>query len=109
MLVGAVLGAMLLSAKSAWADAIDGNWCASDGRHMTIHGAKITTPAGTRARGDYSRHAFSYVVPASDPGAGSSVSMILVDENTVHLTMNATSTSSAQAEVQIWRRCDLTT
>jgi hypothetical protein len=49
----------LLAPALAQADAIDGHWCAADGRVMTIEGASILTPGGAKMTGDYSRHAFS--------------------------------------------------
>lgn len=98
--------AALLSAGGAWADVIDGEWCAtSDGRHMSIKGPQIVTPAGTRMHGDYTRHSFVYVVPPAEPGAGETVSMILVNEETVNLRMAASAADAAQAPVQIWHRC----
>ena len=89
----------LAGAGSARADAIDGTWCAEDGRSFSIQGPQIVTPGGTATRGDYSRHAFAYVVPSSEDGAGARILMDLLDENTVRL-MNG-------ADSEIWRRCDL--
>jgi len=43
------LAAGLLTAVPARADAIDGNWCAGDGRSMTISGPAIVTPGGKKA------------------------------------------------------------
>ncbi len=40
--------ALCLSVGAARADAIDGDWCQADGRHMTIRGPEITTPGGNR-------------------------------------------------------------
>ena len=68
--------------------AIDGDWChAPDGRRFSIRGPDIVTPGGKQMQGDYSRHAFSYAVPAPEPGAGKTVFMTLLDENTVHLRL----------------------
>lgn len=100
--------AMLLPAGAARADAIDGNWCFADGRHMVIRGPKIITPAGRSIQGDYGRHSFSYTVPAAEPGAGSQVSMILVNPSTIHLQIGGAA-GTADGPVQVWRRCDLTT
>lgn len=87
----------------ARADAIDGHWCHADGRKFSIDGARIVTPAGTQTTGEYDRHAFTYNVPAGDPGAGSTVSMDLIDENTVHLWIGVR--TSGSGPMQIWRRC----
>ena len=101
-----VAGALTaLSAQVARADAIDGNWCSAEGKRMLIEGPAITTPAGTQTQGNYSRHYFTYQVPASDPGAGKTVSMALLNENTVHLTMAADAQSAQQSPVEVWHRC----
>ena len=91
---------LVLAAGGARADAIDGNWCASDGKMMSIEGPRIMTPGGTAATGDYSRHAFAYTVPAPDSGAGNEVRLVLVDEDTVRVV--------AGPPPEIWRRCDVT-
>jgi hypothetical protein len=97
---------VLLSAGSAWADVIDGDWCATtDARHMSIKGPEIVTPGGTRMQGNYTRHSFLYVVPPTEPGAGQTVAMILVNEETVNLRMAASAAEAAQAPVQVWHRC----
>ena len=98
-LMGLAIAAMLVPIGQAWADAIDGEWCVSDGRYMTIDGPKILTPGGTRMTGNYDRHGFSYTVPSGETGAGSTVSMVLVNDDTIHLTM------SAEAQAEVWRRC----
>jgi hypothetical protein len=72
-------------ASPAFADAIDGNWCHTDGRRFTIRGPEIVTPAGTRMEGNYSRHWFTYTAPPPEPGAGQTIFMALADENTVYL------------------------
>ena len=95
-----VAALLALSARAARADVIDGNWCSADGRSFSIKGPEIVTPAGTHSRGSYSRHAFSYVVPAGDPGAGGTVSMVLLNETTVRLWVGA-NTDAAET----WRRC----
>ncbi len=104
--LGVALGALTaLSAQVARADAIDGNWCSADGKRMLIEGPAITTPAGTQTQGNYSRHYFTYQVPASDPGAGKTIYMALLNENTVHLTMAADAQSAQQSPVEVWHRC----
>ena len=39
---------LLLPAAAALADAIDGEWCHTDGRHFTINGPDIVTPGNKR-------------------------------------------------------------
>ena len=94
----AIAAAILLWAPGAWADKIDGDWCFGDGRHFSIDGPRIVTPLGSRISGDYARHAFSYVVPAPEPAAGQVVRMLLLNENTVDLTLGGGATET-------WHRC----
>ena len=92
---------LILAPYSALADAIDGDWCSpTDAKQFRIDGAGITTPAGTQTTGDYSRHAFSYVVPVGDPGAGDEIDMQLLNEEEVQVAVGG-------GPPEIWRRCDL--
>ena len=93
------------SAGVARADAIDGNWCSAEGKRMSIEGPAITTPAGTQWHGNYNRHYFTYEVPASDPGAGQTVYMALLNENTVRLTRAADAQAAQTSPTEIWHRC----
>lgn len=95
------LGLVML-AGPACADAIDGNWCHHDGRRFTIRGPEIVTPGGKRMEGSYSRHAFSYTVPAPESGAGQAIIMTLLNENTVQLRRGE---ASAGAPQETWVRC----
>ena len=100
-IIAAAFGLTLFAAP-AFADAIDGDWCYKpDGRRFSIRGPDIVTPGGARIQGDYSRHAFSYAVPASEPGAGKTVFMTLLDENTVHLRLG----EAFAANPETWIRC----
>ena len=101
----AALAATGLSAGVARADAIDGNWCSAEGKRMSIEGPAITTPAGTQWHGDYNRHYFTYEVPAKDPGAGQTVYMALLNENTVRLTIATDAQKAQQSPVEVWHRC----
>jgi hypothetical protein len=97
--VGIVFGILLTIVNSAWADAIDGTWCHDGNQRLSISGPTIVTAAGSKTEGSYSRHAFSYVAPAGDPGAGGTISMLLLNEDTMQLH------SSPQAPVETWLRC----
>ena len=81
------------------ADAIDGDWCRSDGKRMTIRGPAIVTPGGQPTSGDYTRHYFSYVIPPGEPGAGATISIQLLGEYLAHARQGA------DGSVQEWRRC----
>jgi hypothetical protein len=83
----------------ARADAIDGSWCYK-GRHLAIEGPKILIPSGKQITGDYDRHGFTYKVPPGDKGAGTSIIMGILDDETMELRVG-----TDQAEPEIWRRC----
>src|SRR5882724_9363033 len=93
-----IAASMLCAVPRAWADKIDGDWCFDDGRHMSIEGPRIVTPLGTHTQGNYARHSFSYIVPAPEPAAGQTVRMLLLNENTVHLSLGGGATET-------WHRC----
>ena len=97
--LAAVLGLTLIAAP-AFADAIDGDWCHKDGRRFSIRGPQLVTPGGKKMEGNYSRHWFSYVVPAPEPDSGQTVFMQLVNETTVQTRLG---TESAAPET--WIRC----
>ena len=96
-LIGLIVAVLVLPGV-ARADAIDGHWCHDDGRRFEIAGPVIVTPARSRTSGQYDRHYFSYVVPTDDPGAGSTIEMVLMGETALRLKAGNT------AE-EIWNRC----
>ncbi len=99
LLSGAACAALLGWVQPALADAIDGDWCRADGKRMTIRGPAIVTPGGQQTSGDYTRHFFSYVIPAGEAGAGATVSIQLLSEYLAHARQGP------DAPVQEWRRC----
>ena len=100
----AAFAVLLASTTLARADAIDGDWCATDGRHMTLKGADITTPGGKQIKGNYTRHAFDYVVPDGEAGAGETVNILLRSEYFAVSRQGA-----ADAPLKEWRRCAVRT
>ncbi len=96
--------ALAVIAAPALADAIDGDWChTKDGRRFSIRGPEIVTAGGNKMQGDYSRHAFSYVVPTPEPGNGQTVFMTLMDENTVSFRLGT------NGDTEVWLRCSPST
>jgi len=93
--------ALLSFASPAWADAIDGTWCSSDGQHMKITGPQITTPGGALLQGDYRRHNFSYVAPSNEAHGGETLYLRLAGETTLLLHIGSPLSSPA-----IWKRCE---
>jgi hypothetical protein len=104
LLLASAAAVIVLDAVPALADAIDGDWCHKNGKHIAIQGPDIVTPVGTRTKGNYDRHAFSYEVPAKDPGAGETINMILVDEDTIYLRSGA-APGFGPGEAEVWNRC----
>jgi len=92
---------LLLPSGAAHADAIDGHWCHPKEGRMSISGPDIATPGGTQMRGTYGRHSFSYVVPAAEPGAGSTIHMNQLNEETIQVARDLT----GETPPQIWHRC----
>lgn len=105
LLAGMVAVVATLGSRGALADVIDGNWCYRDGRHFSIRGPNIVTPAGTSTKGSWSRHAFSYQVPPAEADAGQTIYMLLQDQNTVALAVGAQPIVADPTQVQIWYRC----
>jgi len=98
---GLALMLCLASGQSAWADAIDGDWCSPEGKHVSIKGPQIVTPGGAKMAGQYSRHAFSYVIPAPEPQSGATIFMSLMGETTVLVREG-----SPVAQPVTWKRCE---
>lgn len=98
-LAGGVVVWGMVGPNAALADAIDGHWCDPAGKHLTITHREIITPGGARLEGDYTRHAFTYVAPANEPGAGSSVNFILLGETTMRATIG-------NEPPVTWKRCE---
>ena len=93
------LGLLAGLTHPAFADAIDGDWCQLDGRHMTIRGPAIVTPGGQQTSGNYTRHFFSYVVPAGESGEGAAVEIQLLGEMLAH------ERRAGDPVVREWQRC----
>jgi len=100
-----IASAAMLRPHPACADAIDGDWCQPDGRQMAIRGPSIVTVGGNGVTGDYSRHGFSYVIPPGEPGAGKTVQMILLNEDTVQLMWPDAAAAAPAKPLEIWHRC----
>jgi hypothetical protein len=99
-LISLVAIGMLLQTGISHADAIDGDWCGTDGMRMSIRGEKITTPGGKQIEGNYSRHAFDYVIPAGENGSGDVVNIVLRGE---YLALSRQ--GPVDAPLREWHRC----
>jgi hypothetical protein len=93
------IGITFSFSQIARADAIDGDWCTSNGKRMSIRGSAIVTPGGQQISGNYTRHFFSYVIPTGEIGAGTRVEIQLLSEYLAHARQGS------DPSVQEWRRC----
>jgi hypothetical protein len=94
------LAALGCAVTPARADQIDGQWCSPEGKQVTIAGRAITTPGGTKMEGNYTRHSFSYVIPASEAPAGDTIYMNQLNDTTVQVRVG-----TPVAQPVIWKRC----
>ncbi len=90
----------VLVSGPAIADRIDGKWCSPDGKHVEIQGPQITTPAGAKMAGQYGRHSFSYTAPSAEPESGSTIYMVLLNEETMEVRAG-----NPVAKAIVWKRC----
>jgi hypothetical protein len=94
-------GGLLSLTTSAHADAIDGDWCMG-ADHMMIEGSTILTPGKNKIAGNYGRYRYTYTVPATEPGAGGEVKMVMIrGTETVHVDRPG----GDPAKPEVWRRC----
>lgn len=101
----AVTLALAAMTTPALADAIDGQWCDSNGHSMKIDGPQIVTPGGTAMTGNYDRHGFEYTVPANEPGAGNLVVMMLLGDDDLDVMTGPP--GGERPEPVRWRRCQV--
>lgn len=97
-ILAAVAG--ILFSGPALADRIDGKWCSPDGKHVEIQGRQITTPGGAKMEGQYTRHSFSYTVPPAEPESGSTMYMVILNEETMEVRAG-----NPVARAVVWKRC----
>ena len=96
------LFSLLLLAVPAHADSVDGDWCADDGRSLTISGPQIRIPSGAQITGEYGRHSFRYIGPAGDPEEAQDVRMQLWSEEDLRIQRVV---DGVMQPVEQWKRC----
>ena len=97
--------AVLAAAPSAYADAIDGEWCSAKGLNLMIEGPKIRLPSGAAITGQYRRHEFAYQVPSGEDHGGELVYLELISEEMMLFRMIK---DGAASEPDLWKRCNVT-
>jgi len=107
-----ILAGLCLSfpGTGAQADSIDGDWCYADGRKISIDGTNFVTPGGNQIRGNYDYYAFAYQIPKFEAGAGLTVSMVFIDDDTLHVTLGTEAAQLGKGEspggpLEVWHRC----
>ena len=80
--------ACFAATSTAFADALDGDWCNAKSGKLTINGSSIETPGGQVVSGDYSRHRFSYTAPAGDWNGGKSIVIQQLNEDAMDLSVD---------------------
>lgn len=96
---------LAVTAGAAFADAIDGQWCSSDGRSIIIEGDRVVSPGGAKLIGDYDRHHFIFTIPAGEQNGGKEVDMVLVNPGTVHTRYKAAGVEVDTGNPETWIRC----
>jgi len=70
------VGSALCLASPAFADSIDGDWCAPEGgKSLTIDGPRLRTPGGRTITSDYRKYSVTYVAPEGDWQAGQTIEL----------------------------------
>ena len=96
-----ISGMVIFYSSPATADAIDCDWCSpNEAVYVRISGDNISSSTGHQTTGNYSRHAFSYVVPEGYPDASEQFSMQLLNEEQANVSVNG-------GGVEMWHRCQL--
>ena len=98
-----IAAALVLPASGALADRIDGDWCNPEGKHLSIKGNEIVTPGGVTMAGNYSRHAFTYAIPAGEGANGAQMLLQLLNEETMQAR-----TDGVSGPAVTWKRCQHT-
>lgn len=100
------VAACLHDPTASRAQTLDGDWCSVDGvRTMSIQGPTIVIPDGSRITGQHEESFFRFHVPADRPKAGGTVSMVLLDHDTMRLTDAADRWLATVVAGELWHRC----
>ena len=92
----------VLLPTEAFADRIDGAWCAGATQRVEINGPRISLRGKPAFEGTYTRHQFLYTVPEGEEHAGEKIYMqVLGDED-----MSSYTVRDGKAVDPInWKRC----
>jgi hypothetical protein len=97
--------AVAATTDAAWADSIDGEWCSPDGSRLVIDGNYVTTPGGSKIKGAYDRHHFTFTMPQDDTNGGLDVDMVLTTDSQISVRYLAYSTKEKYLLPEFWVRC----
>ncbi|MEM7222482.1 MAG: hypothetical protein AAF495_05855 [Pseudomonadota bacterium] len=100
------LAGLFLPAFAA-AHALDGAWCAGDGRRIVIAGNQVITPGGGHAHGAYSQRAFHFALPQGERPAGATIWMEPKGPDAARVSVVGPHEQGPPPH-SLWRRCDAT-
>ncbi|MCF6200060.1 MAG: hypothetical protein L3J67_11835 [Hyphomicrobiaceae bacterium] len=86
------------------ADQINGNWCAADGRTISIDGPHVTTPAGNTVLAIHGRHHIDYLIPENETDAGHRFTADQLDDERISVQIIDSKTGQ-RSPAQIWVPC----
>ena len=92
---------LLLVPTAAFADKIDGSWCAAAAR-IDINGTHISLGGQATFDGQYARHEFRYTVPAGEEHAGDQIYLRLRGEEDM---TSFTIKDGIAVDPIDWKRC----
>ena len=96
------IASLIFIAAPAFADSIDGSWCAEDGKHLNINGPEITLPNDVKIQGTYRRHEFLYTAPSGDPDSGTQIYLRLQSEDAMN---SYPIKNNKPGDATNWERC----
>ena len=102
----ALLTAALIcvSTQAALADRIDGTWCSTDGKSVSVDGPRVVTSRGNAVNANYDRHHIDYVIPAGEPDEGGIFQADQLNDNQIRVILIGAD-GKPKSEAEIWTPC----
>lgn len=92
------------STQTALADRIDGTWCSTDGKSVSVDGPRVVTSRGNEVEANYNRHHIDYVIPAGEPDEGSIFRADQLNDNQIQVIL-IDAGGKPKGDVEIWTPC----
>lgn len=91
-------------------DVLNGHWCAEDGRRIVIDGRNITTPDGTRVRGEYGAHHVVFLMPGTGGHSDRrEADVILLSDNLAYIRVLIGEIEDHATPPEVRKHCEDTT